>query len=177
MSTIDPVPTAEILFPEGPEKQESKWRRYFHHGENAVVTLALAALVVLPLAESVLRKTLHLGISGSTALVQHFTLILGMIGGVIAARENRLMPLSTLGTLLKGKKKTAALIFCGACSASVGCSALLGELAVCAFGKTCGEDPGLWHSRLVRAIGHALGLCLADGLPAVARRQGVGWGG
>ncbi len=103
MTTIDPVPTAEILFPEGPKEQESKWRRCFHHGENAIVTLALAALIALPLAESVLRKTLHLGLSGSTALVQHFTLILGMIGGVIAARENRLMPLSTLVTLLKGK--------------------------------------------------------------------------
>lgn len=105
MDTIAPVPTAEILLPESQEKLESAWCRYFHQGENAIVTLALAALVVLPLLESVLRKTLHLGLSGSTALVQHFTLILGVVGGVIAARENRLMPLSTLVTLLKGKKK------------------------------------------------------------------------
>ena len=160
MTKIVPVPTAEILFPETREKQESKWPRYFHHGENAVVTLSLAALVVLPLVESVLRKTLHLGISGSTGLVQHFTLILGMVGAVIAARENRLMPLSTLVTLLKGKKKTAALIFCGACSASVGALLCWASLQF-----VLSERPGekilaygipVWVVQLVMPLGFAL---------------------
>src|SRR5439155_9492907 len=86
-------------------------------------TLALAAIVGLPLAETVLRRTLRIGISGSTALVQHFTLVLGMLGGAIAAREKRLLPLSILGTLLKGRMKTAASVFSGSCSAAI--SALL----------------------------------------------------
>jgi C4-dicarboxylate transporter, DctM subunit len=160
MSTFDPVPTAEILHPEGPEEPESKWRRYFHHGENTIVTLALAALVVLPLAESVLRKTLHLGLSGSTALVQHFTLILGMIGGVIAARENRLMPLSTLTTLLKGRMKAAALIFSGTCSATV-----VALLSWASWQFVLSERPSgdilaygipVWVVQLVMPIGFAL---------------------
>ena len=160
MSTIDPVPTAEILFPEGEGPQESKWLRYFHHGENAVVTVALAALIVLPLAESIMRKTLHIGLSGSTALVQHFTLILGVIGGVIAARENRLMPLSTLATLLKGRKKAAALIFSGACSAAV-----VALLSWASWQFVLSEKPGgkilaygipVWVVQLVIPLGFAL---------------------
>src|SRR5579864_8668139 len=76
-------------------------------------------MVVLPLLEALLRKTLHVGISGSTTLVEHLTLIVGMVGGVIAARENRLLPLSTLGGLLKGKSRTLIGVLSGACAAGV----------------------------------------------------------
>ena len=87
--------------------------------ENAILSLALAALAVLPILESLLRKTLHVGLSGSTALVQHLTLIVGMLGGAIAARENRLMALSTLGGMLKGRFRAVAGVFSGACAAGV----------------------------------------------------------
>jgi tripartite ATP-independent transporter DctM subunit len=87
--------------------------------ENAAISLALAAVMVVPLLEALLRKTLHIGISGSAALVQHLTLIIGMVGGAIAARENRLLPLSTLGGLLKGPARTLAGIFSGGCAAGV----------------------------------------------------------
>lgn len=87
--------------------------------ENAVISFALAAIVALPLLEALLRKTLHIGISGSTALVQHLTLIVGMVGGAIAARENRLLALSTLGGLLKGRSRALTGVFSGACAAGV----------------------------------------------------------
>ncbi|MSV34788.1 MAG: TRAP transporter large permease subunit [Bryobacterales bacterium] len=87
--------------------------------QNGVVSAALAALMVLPILEALLRKTLHTGLSGSAALVQHCTLVAGMMGAVIAARENRLPWLSTLGTLLKGRSRIAARIFGGACAAGV----------------------------------------------------------
>jgi C4-dicarboxylate transporter, DctM subunit len=87
--------------------------------ENAVISLALVAMVVLPLLEALLRKTLHVGISGSAALVQHLTLLVGMVGGVIAARENSLLPLSTLGGLLKGRPRMLTGVFSGACAAGV----------------------------------------------------------
>ncbi len=160
MSSVAAVIKAEILIPESQEYQERKWRRYFHHIENAVITLALTALVVLPLAESVLRKTLHLGISGSTALVQHFTLILGMIGGVIAAREERLLPLSTLGTLLKGKTKTAASVFSGSCSTTVGAllcwASLQFVLSEREAGKILAYGIPVWFVQLVMPFGFAL---------------------
>ena len=160
MGTSIPMPAPEILLPEHPEKPERRGRGYLHHVENAIVTLALTATVVLPLAESVLRKTLHIGISGSTALVQHFTLLLGIFGGVIAGRENRLMPLSTLATLLKGKKKAAALIFTGACSGAVGAL-----LCWASWQFVLSEKPGekilaygipVWVVQLVMPAGFAL---------------------
>ena len=160
MTTNLPLATPVEPLAESLEKQESKARRYFRHGENAAVTLALAGLVLLPLTESVLRKTLHLGISGSTALVQHLTLILGMIGGVIAARENRLLPLSTLGALLKGKKKIGALIFCGACSAAVGAllcwASFQFVLSERRAGKILAYGIPIWFVQLVMPFGFAL---------------------
>src|SRR5713101_8418255 len=79
--------------------------------ENVIVSLALGAMVLLPLAEATLRKAFNTGISGSSSLVQHLTLIVGMIGGAVAARENRLLTLSTLGSLLRGRLREGSGIF------------------------------------------------------------------
>ena len=87
--------------------------------ENGLVCFALAALVVLPLAEIVLRATLQTGISGSTALVQHMTLVIGMLGGAVAARENRLLGLSTGSAFLRGRLKMGAALFSGAVAAAI----------------------------------------------------------
>ena len=91
--------------------------------ENTVISLVLAALVAIPLLEAVLRKTLHAGISNSASIVQHLTLVVGILGAAVAARENRMLALSSLGQLLKGKWQTLASIFGGSCSVAV--SALL----------------------------------------------------
>lgn len=88
--------------------------------ENAVVSVALLVMVVIPLAESSLRRTLHLGIPASTTIVQHMVLIVGMLGGAIAAREGRLLALSTLGeTALHGRWKIISRIFTTGASAAV----------------------------------------------------------
>src|SRR5262245_2403362 len=87
--------------------------------ENVVVSLALAAMILLPLAEATLRKLFQTGISGSSILVQHLTLVVGMMGGAVAARENRLLALSTLGNLLKGPLREAGAVFSAAVAAAV----------------------------------------------------------
>jgi len=87
--------------------------------EDLAVSLALAAMVVLPLVEIFLRRTLHTGIAGASLMVQHLGLIVGMLGGAIAAREGRLLALSTLGdAVLRGRWQSIARIL----SAAVGCS-------------------------------------------------------
>src|SRR6266571_7615078 len=83
------------------------WRRVLRRGEDLLVVFSLAALMALPLIEMVLRR-FHSGISGSSAFVQNFTLIVGMLGGAIAARDGRLLSFSTLGSFLKGRVKAAA---------------------------------------------------------------------
>ena len=88
--------------------------------ENAVVSVALLAMVLIPLAESFLRRIFQLGIPASTALVQHMVLVVGMLGGAIAAREGRLLSLSTLGeTSFHGRWKTTSRIFTSGVSAAV----------------------------------------------------------
>src|SRR3989449_5904027 len=160
MSSAAALPTLQILIRESQRKPEPKWRRCLHGGEDAAVTLALAAIVVLPLAETVLRRTLRLGISGSTALVQHFTLVLGMLGGAIAARENRLLPLSTLGTLLKGGMKTAASVFSGSCSAAISALLCVASVQLVMSEKGAGKilvyGVPVWFVQLVMPFGFAL---------------------
>ena len=70
-------------------------------GENALLATALAAMALIPLAEMVLRSTLHSGLPGSAALTQHLTLVVGMVGAAIAAREGRLLAISGLHALMK----------------------------------------------------------------------------
>src|SRR5258708_2697038 len=84
-----------------------------------MLSLALAAMTLLPLAEATLRKLFQTGISGSSSLVQHLTLVVGMMGGAVAARENRLLALSTLGNLLKGRLREAGAVFSAALAAAV----------------------------------------------------------
>jgi len=98
------------------DASQSGWLRWL---ENGVLCVALVALVVLPLLEIVLRATLQTGISGSNALVQHMTLVIGMLGGAVAAREKRLLALST-GAFLKGRVKLGAALFSGAVAATIG---------------------------------------------------------
>jgi tripartite ATP-independent transporter DctM subunit len=86
-------------------------RAWIHKTENGAISIILAAMMVLPLAEIVLRAVFHQGISGSTIIVQNFTLLVGMLGGAIAAREARLLSLSTLTNILPGNWKKAATIF------------------------------------------------------------------
>jgi tripartite ATP-independent transporter DctM subunit len=79
------------------------WLDYLCRAENLLVVAILAAMVILPIAEIALRRLFGVGIKGSIAYVQHLTLMVGMLGGAIAARENRLLSLSTIAALLPEK--------------------------------------------------------------------------
>ena len=75
-------------------------------------------MVVVPIADALLRGIVGVGIAAAPLIVQHLGLVAGMLGGMIAAREGRLLLLSTLGdSVLKGRAQTIARIFTGA----VGC--------------------------------------------------------
>lgn len=101
------------------EKSVSKLNTFLSGGENLIVSLALTGMVLIPMADIVLRKLFQTGISGSTAIVQHLCLAVGMLGGALAARENRLLALSTLVTLLKGRWKAIATVLANSIAAAV----------------------------------------------------------
>ena len=100
----------------GIDASQAGWLRWL---EDCLLCVALAALVVLPLLEIVLRATLQTGVSGSSSFVQHLTLVIGMLGGAVAARENRLLGLSTGSAFLKGRLKSGAALFSGAVAATI----------------------------------------------------------
>ena len=95
------------------------WRRGVLLAENLVLVLPLVAMVTLPVMEILLRSVFKTGISGSSLIVQHLTLIVAMVGAAIAAREGRLLALSPAQTLLKGRWKTAARILSSAFAAAI----------------------------------------------------------
>lgn len=105
---------AQAIEPSGPR------RRLIASIENAGITVTLLAMVVLPLSEALLRSTLHVGITGAALIVQHLTLVAGMLGAMIAAREGRLLLLSTLGdSVLRGRLQAVARVIAGAVGSTV----------------------------------------------------------
>jgi C4-dicarboxylate transporter, DctM subunit len=128
--------------------------------ENAVVSVALFVMVLIPLAESFLRRVFHVGIPASTAIVQHMVLVVGMLGGAIAAREGRLLSLSTLGeTAVRGPLKNVLRIFTSSVSTTITAFLALAAWQFVLTEREAGEilvyGVPLWVVELVLPIGFA----------------------
>jgi tripartite ATP-independent transporter DctM subunit len=107
---------------EGPLTDQAAGKSGFgwtRQAENILLIVPLFAMMLLPVVEIVLRRLFKTGISGSSIIVQHLTLIVGMIGGAVAARDERLLALSPAQTLLKGRTKAAARVFSGGFGAAI----------------------------------------------------------
>lgn len=101
-------------------RESKRWAGHVARAEGVLVSAALGLMMLLPLAEAGLRRTLHISIAASTTIVQHMVLVVGMLGGAIAAREGRLLSLSTWGEAkLRGRVKEIAKIFTSSVSATV----------------------------------------------------------
>lgn len=87
--------------------------------ENGVLIGALAALALLPIAEAALRSAFHVGVPGAASLAQHCALVAGMLGAAVAAREQRLLALSTLQATLRGPAAAIIRHFSAAVAAAV----------------------------------------------------------
>jgi TRAP-type C4-dicarboxylate transport system permease small subunit len=96
-----------------------RWQRALYHGENGVVAAALAVMVLLPCAEVLLRKLFKSGVPASAPMVQHLVLVVGMLGGALAARDGRLLSLSTLTHFLKGRALAIANVLAAGVAASI----------------------------------------------------------
>ena len=105
--------------PEGAAHPPPGRLRWLWDAEQLLVALALAALMLLPLIEIVGRKLFHRGLDSAAALQQHLVLIIGLLGGMFAARDRRLLSLSTLTTFLKGRSQTFARVFSSAFAAGI----------------------------------------------------------
>ena len=95
------------------------WVRWLCGIENSILIVCLFALIFLPLFERVMRGFFNTGIEGEAEFVLHFSLVIGMVGGAIAAREKRLLGISTIAHFLKGPWKIAADVFANSWAAVV----------------------------------------------------------
>jgi len=68
--------------------------RIVHGLEDALLIIALAGVVLIPLAEIVARTAFKAGVPGGNWLTQHLTLFVCMFGGALAARESRLLTIT-----------------------------------------------------------------------------------
>ena len=82
--------------------------KIWHGLENLLLIVALAAMVALPLIDAVSGRFFRAGISSAAPLTQHLVLIVAMVGGAVAARQNRLLSLSAISELLAPRWKPLA---------------------------------------------------------------------
>lgn len=93
-------------------KPTSGW----HSSENAFIAAVLSLMVLLPLVDPLLQLLFHRSIQGAISIVQHLVLVVGMLGGAIAARERRLLALSNIAeTRFRGVQRE----WINACSSAV----------------------------------------------------------
>jgi tripartite ATP-independent transporter DctM subunit len=106
----------------------ARWSTALRLGEDGLLALTLAAIVLLPLIEAVLRKTLNTGIAGSATLVQHLTLLASMLGAAVATRDAKLIELFNVTQFLSARAQAlgrmaahgfAAAVCCLLCAASL----------------------------------------------------------
>ncbi|MGI8742409.1 MAG: TRAP transporter large permease subunit [Bryobacteraceae bacterium] len=165
-----------------------------HRIENALSVGALSLMVLLPVIEMAARLMRWNGITGSALFVQHLTLWVGFLGGMLAARSGRLLSLSS-GTFLPEKWRHWVTVFTGLMLAAV-CACLADASWIFLQSERQGGSwliPGLpkwifltimpvgfaiiglraiylagnrWRERSVAALGLLLPLALGYGLPS-----------
>ena len=73
-----------------------------HTTEELLASVSLALMMLLPLAEIVIRPFFAGGIPGSIPFVEHLTLWVGFIGACVAARSGKLIALATATFIPEG---------------------------------------------------------------------------
>lgn len=92
--------------------------QWLHKGEDLALVAVLTAMVLLPVSEVLRRMGVPFGVQGADDFLRHFTLIAGMMGGLIAARDNRLLALSSLPQFLNPRWKAIAAMSSGVIAAA-----------------------------------------------------------
>jgi len=103
----------------GPRRIAQRARRWFKSLENFGLTLLLGVMIALPLLEILLRQ-FSSGIPSAPDFLRHLTLLVGMAGGAIAAREGRLLALASVSEHWHGRGRKLAQGYAAAVSAAVG---------------------------------------------------------
>ncbi len=136
------------------------WQKFLRQGENLLIVAALGAMTLLPVLEILLRKFFSTGIPASATLVQHLVLAVGMLGGALAARENRLLALSAATHWFKGGVLTFARIvgygFAAAISGMLAAASWQFVISQKSLGKILAYGIPVWIVQLLLVVGFAV---------------------
>ncbi len=121
--------------------------------EEFVASCLLAAMVLLPIAEILVRIVFNVGIPGSGPFVQHLTLWVGFLGAALAARHRRLIALATASFIPDGSLRRVIEIAVAAVGAAVsillargGVELVLGDREM---GTIIAADIPVWIAQLI----------------------------
>ena len=114
-----------------------------HTIEELAATLALAAMVILPLAEIVVRPLVAGGIPGSIPFVQHLTLWVAFLGAALAARHEKLITMATGTFMPEGRFRQATRAFSAAFGAAVCAILARASIEVVAIERDLGSEIAL----------------------------------
>ena len=125
----------------------------YHTAEDLLASLAIAFLVVLPLAEIVLRPVLVGGIPGAIPFVQHLTLWVAFVGAMLAAREGKLVAVGTATFMREGSLRQIATAFSSMVGAAVCAILARGSVELIGAERGLGSEIALgiptWVAQLV----------------------------
>ncbi len=68
-----------------------------------MLVAGLTAMICIPLGEAILRRFFGSSIPQAAVVVQHLVLMVALVGGAVAARQKRLLVLSTLAEGMRGQ--------------------------------------------------------------------------
>src|SRR5262249_32775271 len=127
--------------------------------ENSLAALALAGIMLLPLAEIAMRSVAGRGIPGAAPFTLNLTLWVGLLGAAIAAREGKLLTLATGDFLPKGVVASTPHIVSGFVGAAVAMPFAVGGLALVQSEREAGTiiavNVRTWVSTLVFPVAFA----------------------
>jgi tripartite ATP-independent transporter DctM subunit len=128
--------------------------------EDLVASLAALGIAVLPLSEVVLRRFFNTGVPGASAFTAHLTLILGLVGAAIAAREGKLLALATGTMVPEGRAREITRIVSAFVGALVTIILLLGGVRLLQVHREAGREIALgvpiWFADLAFPIAFGL---------------------
>ena len=127
--------------------------------ENFFSIAALSLMTALPVIEMVARQFQWPGIPGSAVVVQQLTLWIGMLGGMLASRSDRLLGLSS-STLLPESWRGPARILSGAVLAAVSTCLAWASFVFVKTERESGSEllPGVpkWTALAIMLVGFAV---------------------
>jgi C4-dicarboxylate transporter DctM subunit len=128
--------------------------------ENLLATVTLGAVMALPLAEIVSRKTTGHGILGASPIASWLTMWVGLLGGAVAARDGKLLTLATGEFIPKGRLGEAAHVLSGFVGAMVAAIFAAGGWTLVEGYRTSGDLIAtlvpMWIGALVLPVGFGL---------------------